>query len=824
MNRRALVIGSQTRELRGVHNDVAMFSPRIRSRNFEVREQTEDRATCEAIKAGIEWLIRDSGPEDAALIYFSGHGVEILNPRHAESGQPSRYRCLVPTDWGKAGFHGLLDIELSVLLARLTAVTENVALILDCCHSARMWRGPEDAEAVAKALDPVDVEGFADYLEQIDALDRSLLHAERNPHAVRLLACEADQSAYERTLIFEGETRRMGVMTAVLCERLDELEGTPVSWHALTMLVREEVMRRCADQRPQLEGPGRRYLFERGVAEHGGAVVYLRADGRHALRANRLLGAERGGRYAIMGPGVSTYDPDRVAAEATVSSLTGTLAYIDPEPANAALREGSLAYPMLAPLARHAVRVTGNEAATAAMRESIQSSRFARVAELEDAAVVDLVHDGQLHLLRNGVHVATPTADDESGRRLTLARIEDWARAETLRNMSGHGPRPAFEVEWGRVEQGRRIAMRTGETFHVEDCLYVEMRNRSDVRLLFSVIDIGVKGTVTLLTGEQTGTIVEPGESYTLGFELGSQGLACGWPEDVPRERPLPESLLVIAATERHDMSSLETGVRSSSREPQTELGQLLEQLGGGGARDFKKPRKHESGSYSIERIDFVTSPQRRVEFCVTELPTPRLLDLVTLKPEPPPSEELALRLTQLKIHDNRALWGKADLRVGAVCVTGGRDGVVTFSQVFRGIRQGDSLPIGKLRLFQAPVVGFLDFALWVGKAESNRKDLAELVRDLSHEEEFQQATTVLAGLTMTGPHAATLAAAMAAGGTVVYFVNKVIQHGLGRHIGLYRTSFLGRENWGIGRHPESGLRRAQDFSFAYEIVSTRSR
>ena len=36
--------------------------------------------------------------------------------------------------------------------------------------------------------------------------------------------------------------------------------------------------------------------------------------------------------------------------------------------------------------------------------------------------------------------------------------------------------------------------------------------------------------------------------------------------------------------------------------------------------------------------------------------------------------------------------------------------------------------------------------------------------------------------------------------------------------IGLYRTSFLSSEGFGIGRHPATKLYRAQDFSFSLVI------
>jgi hypothetical protein len=60
--------------------------------------------------------------------------------------------------------------------------------------------------------------------------------------------------------------------------------------------------------------------------------------------------------------------------------------------------------------------------------------------------------------------------------------------------------------------------------------------------------------------------------------------------------------------------------------------------------------------------------------------------------------------------------------------------------------------------------------------------------------------------------------AVLAAAGACVGLGNtacKLLTAAVGHSIGLYRTSLLACEEFGVGRHPADGLRRAQDFSFA---------
>lgn len=617
--KRALVIGTQVAGLAGVHNDIEAIGARLDARGFTLDVRTGHAASLEGIRTGLTRLIADTKPEDAALIYYSGHGARVRNPRHQPDG-PELLHCLVPTDWHKPGFRGLLELELSLELAALTQKTANVTVILDCCHAARMWKAIE-GEVTVRALDRLVVDGVGERLDELRSDARlALLHGESNPLAVRLVATEADRLAYEVPISFGGRVQRMGLLTANLCTLLDELGDARVSWRTLAMLVRERVMQRFDTQRPDLEGPGNRILFELDSAELGGGVVYMLDGQRPALRTSRLLGAEIGARHAIMPIGLGHFDPDKTVAEAEIIELTGTLAHVRLEPRKAmgeSMGEpqiGALAFPIRAPLGKRTVRLRGEGSGLAALRELIASSRFVALAEADDVAFLELEGRADwLTLFAEGTAVTKPVQDNPATRQDMLAQLERRARAELLRNLADGGLAARVALEFGRVVDGQRISMHAGEQIHAEDRVYFEFGNLDARPLWFAVFDLGVDGTVTLLTSSgPSGIKLEPKQSYALGLELGDQrsgpGLLVSWPEAVPAEVPLPESLVVIIAVAPHDFTVLETGAaRSLGASGVTELEQLLGQIGSGASRNIGRERAPATGAYRVVRLDFRT-------------------------------------------------------------------------------------------------------------------------------------------------------------------------------------------------------------------------
>lgn len=613
MQKRALIVGSQILGLAGVDNDVEAIAQRLDDRGFSLDIRRGADASGSGFRDGVHKLIRDTTSNDLALVYYSGHGARVCNPDYAP-GTPGSQRllqCLVTTDWSSTTFCGILSLELSLLLTKLTNATRNVSVVIDSCYSARMWKGLVRSEAAkARVHDGSEVPGVDKALAELRRAGLASLFPESNPHAIRLVAAEADRPAYEQAVELGGRIRTMGIMTATLCEVLDELGSAPVTWRTLALLVRERVMFRYDLQRPELEGPGNRIAFEAGTAGVEGAVAYFDDAGEPSLRTSRMLGADVGARYAILAAGEHELRPEQTVAEATVVHFEGTCARVRLEPPTAKPANGALAYLLESPLGKRGVRLHGSADVLGPLREVITSSRF--VTEVQDGPLIEVVGSNEGLVLRSVSGEALSHVTQNRGQ--ILRALENWAKADNIRLLAKGGLVEPYRLTWGRVVKGQQFRMASGNLVHVGDGIYVQFENLSELPLYFSAIDIGVDGTVTLLTrASPTGTKVAPKSSYTLGLEQTDTGMPLSWPDSVPPPEAvpsLPESIVVIVAAGLHDFAALETG-KLNNGVPNSSLGQLLGQIGSGGVRS-SRGRKVEIGDYSVERIDFMVSPLRR--------------------------------------------------------------------------------------------------------------------------------------------------------------------------------------------------------------------
>jgi hypothetical protein len=233
---------------------------------------------------------------------------------------------------------------------------------------------------------------------------------------------------------------------------------------------------------------------------------------------------------------------------------------------------------------------------------------------------------------------------------------------------------------------------------------------------------------------------------------------------------------------------------------------------------------------YRVHRFDFVLHPVPRPDggaeprFEVDERPDPSFRLVVPRGVEPP--NRVAVRLKELTVHRNRAFLASR-VRVDALVVTAAPAGSGNPYQAgtarFDRIRDGDRLPFDDLLVYEGPAGRFLDLAVWVARDDSPDLDLAELLAAETADPAVAGALTTLAGLAVAAPAAALIAGSAAAVAVLVRTAARAIEKATGTGIGVYRTSLLPHERFGagsgIGRHPGSGLIRAQDMSFAYEVI-----
>lgn len=848
MKKRAMLIGSQTGVLSGVHRDVNAVADKLSIWGFTSELCLDGDATRQGILDRYRQLISDAKAEDAIIVYYSGHGGLAANsdykPMIAEGViVPRHHQFIVPVDIDEStdtDFRGITSIELSALLTQLTEKTKNATVILDCCHSARMSR---DFDLIPKALPRTWFVGIASHLKQLSdqGITTNGFDVESNPFAVRLVAAGPHESAYEYT---NDNGERIGLLTESFLIALDEAEGQKVSWRSFGTRVRERVLSVISYQRPEIEGPSDRVLFELERVDFTGVLPVIFRNDVPVLQGGRLLGVNVGDEYQIVPIGVEKPEPENVIAQVIVENVAGDVSEIGVlkgEPN--VIPEGANAFPLSVVLPKHAVSVSAQGEEDKQMRTAIDDSKRLRVAmddEQDGLLAQVVVADDKIDLRdRSGSYSLIDRKPfSEESIQATVQNLNKFARVQALLNLSsGEGENALdnpFEIEFGRVVDGNALAIsKSDDVLSVGDRIYIKMSNASPDKLYFTVFDIGLSGKITLLTrSEPSGIEVLPNQEYVLGYREGTglRGLGLGWAEGVPEDGPREEAFVVIVSDVAQDLRTLEgTGMRAFGEVP-SPLEQLVDQIGLGGTRDITDEKEKDEVidvRYSVERIEFLLSPtptptREEDAFLIDERPKQSTLFLAPKGLEDPPSQ-VAIRLKELIVHSNRAL-GSAEIRIDNMIVTGlTEEDSNSFYTVktarFPKIKDGDRLPLDNMLVYHGPVTHFVDMAVWVSRDQKDSLALADMIKAEMNSNDFKLSATAIAALAVAAPQAALVVGAISGAATLIQIGTRLLLQAVGKSIGLYRTSHLAFEQFGVGRHPAQGVMTAQDFSFSYEIL-----
>ena len=485
IRRHALLIGSEILGLRGPHNDVAVMSDLLLARDFEITRCIETGATRNGILTAYQALIARAQPDDAVVVYYAGHGAQV------EDSTGRRVQYILPTDWREDDntFNGIIDSELSDLLAQLTRKTINVTVIFDCCHSALISRGVAAPVAlVARALPGRWTEGLRKHIE--NAPPRA--HITGNPFAVRLLAAEADREAFEGDHDIDGEFVCLGIFTRALQILLEEPGSAALSWRSVCNRVREQVLVRARWQRPSVEGPADRTLFTISEQSRPDAVAYFEDQGRPALRVSELLGARVGSEYDVVRCGETTVTAGSCIATATITAFDGSKAMVSLSDLRERPQVGTLAFPRISPFPAIRTMLAGRD--NPALRDKLSTSPFIALVDQQPARFVVEARGDEIVVIdhADGVPTSLRLRDDVQGRSHATQWIERWAKAEALRCLAASGlPDGAIALTWGCAADGSLIRRAPGDPFRVGEkiCLYV--KNTSGEGLYVWVFDMG---------------------------------------------------------------------------------------------------------------------------------------------------------------------------------------------------------------------------------------------------------------------------------------------------------------------------------------------
>ncbi|WP_117212328.1 caspase family protein [Allorhizocola rhizosphaerae] len=837
MARKALLIGSQTGGLEGVTNDIDSMERALGLWGFaSVRCEAAD-ATRAGILDAYQRLITEARDDDAIVVYYSGHGG-FCRPREWRSG--SRHeppvQLIVPSDFDdsvEGDFRGIMAMELSELQASLTDRTKNVTVVLDCCHAAHMSREDElqpRVKALPRAVSYDIVMGHHETLLHRGAPRVDL--PESNRWAVRIVACEPDKSAYE---YFNGDGIRIGMMTEALTQALTEAHeaGLKVSWAGVAERVRQQVLAKMPAQRPDAEGPSQRLLFETTAADTVGTLPVIVSGDRARLSGAALLGVRVGDEFTVMPTDSSGPDPDTklgdiVVEEIQTTTAVGPLRLRTPE---LGVPLGARAYRVKAAAPEMPVRLPDGD--VRGLAQLVEMNPILRPAEPDETGVVEVrAEEGGLTIWDRYGAMHTPYPADRLGVVSVMKDLQRLAWANELRCLAAD---PANEletpvdVEFGLVREGQEEPLETsGSILYLNQRVYVRIRNRGSERVFVSLLNIGVSAKVTLLNKISPGGVpLDPGQEYTFGasgFKRVMQGSPLVWPQGLLRSQPRPETIVVLVMTEQQDLSALEgEGVgtnRVTLHGPRSQLERMIDQIGRGGLRDVVE--EGPPMRFTVRTVDFELVPvpppvSEDPEFQVDERPPQSML---LWSPKGTPPSTVAVRLTDLVVHRNRA-FRSADIRLDAVVITRGpgRQPVYgAWTERFSNISDGHALPLERVLVYHGPVIDYLDLAVWVSRDTSGSLALSDLLEEKLTDNDVQLAMGQLGGLLVAAPQAAMAVAAMGAGAVVINAAYHLLTGIVGNSIGLYRTTMLAHEDFGVGRPESVCTIRAQDFSFTYLI------
>ena len=837
--KRALLVGSQTGGLTGVHADVAAMDDVLTGLGFTAIPTTGADATADGIVERYQALISDTGPDDTAVFYYSGHGGRQPNPLAAgRDGLPAWLQYILPTDCDdRSGdrVRCILAEELSALQAQLTARSRNVTTIMDCCHSARMSRG---GSAVPKANDQLALPA-ADLVRRWRELAaQPRYQGDANPDAVRVVACAPDQSAYEDYDPYSGE--RHGMLTAALVRVLRSPEAATITWSDALEVIRGAVSPLAALQRPEVEGPAQRLLFSVQTRDAAGLLPVRIVDNVAVLPDAAVFGVTPGDRYDLMPPSANDAPlvqavVERIDAGNGVLSLTHGVSAAD-LPAGTSARPAEVALTVrpvaVLPVGHpHRQQVAARLDAEARVRSSPQSA---------GALATVLLGGDDIQTLDAGGQPLYPQPLPLPASLGAVVRdVRALAIADHVRDLpSGSGDAELLaDVTLTCVRvlaDGTEAPMASGEHVFAGDRLRVRATNTSAENRYLSVFDIGLSGAVSLLTtSEPSGITLRPGEQYLLGQQWPGGGMPLAWPRNLPADEARLESLVVVLADRPVDrLRSLgQPGAGTRRGGAANDLERLVDDLAAG-RRDIPAPGN--SGvRWRVKRFDLLLHPAPRPAadepaFEIDERPDPSLRLAVPRGVGAP--RQIAVRLKELTVHSNRSFL-RSRIRVDAMVITaapaeaGGPYRASTMR--FDRIADGDRLPFDDVLIYAGPVARFLDLAIWVAKDDSPDTDLADLLASESADHDVAAAIGTLAGLAVAAPAAAVVAGSVAAVAVLVRAAARLIDKARGSSIGVYRTTLLPAQAFGTadgmaagtGRHPAKGLLKAQDMSFAYEVI-----
>lgn len=308
----ALLIGINSYDkanLSGCENDsraikkllVERFS--FKSDSEHIKELYSKDATRQAILSAFKNQLIDKakklkkeGKEGIFVFQYSGHGSQVPDVSGDEADGRDETICPVDVITNDPK-NDILDDEIEQLVKEVTEYTDNLILIMDCCHSGTNTRA---TDFTARRLERPEL-----FKSEIKTRGE-LPHDKKTilPQSKRYIAmsgCLADELALETTI----DNEEQGLMTNALVDVLSS-SSTDMTYQQLLSKVTAKVNRSASSQNPTFEGDLDRVVFK-GAGSRGMPsfkVTDTGKDNEVRINAGTASGVEKGGIVAFYKKGI----------------------------------------------------------------------------------------------------------------------------------------------------------------------------------------------------------------------------------------------------------------------------------------------------------------------------------------------------------------------------------------------------------------------------------------------------------------------------------------------------------------------------------------
>ncbi|MDR6806739.1 triacylglycerol esterase/lipase EstA (alpha/beta hydrolase family) [Dyadobacter sp. BE34] len=243
------------RSLNGCVNDVSDFGKFLKE-NYsdlipderQILALTDANASRAKVIAGFREHLAQAGPQDLAVIYYSGHGsTGITAPEFQAATSDSQEQTWVLHDSREPGKYDLADKEIALLLEEVGARSPRIVVIADSCHSGSVTRELEQFLQMQPRFEKgtSDVRPLETYLDGA-YVQRGNVNIPSSDHLL-LAACDRVERAWENN----GH----GQFTQSLISVLGK-SGGQITYADLFVQVRAFIRNALKNQTPQMEPIG----------------------------------------------------------------------------------------------------------------------------------------------------------------------------------------------------------------------------------------------------------------------------------------------------------------------------------------------------------------------------------------------------------------------------------------------------------------------------------------------------------------------------------------------------------------------------------------